>query len=514
MSNQLLQIPGKVTPAFSKEITGAKLTQYNHLRNAGVVNPQILDAMAIYFAEQKCNIEALIALYGGMANVNGNSIAPKGMMGSDYQRIVNNNIRQLENWEFAWRVQSVKHKLYLFTRDAQGTLTNGKLGVGGEEFYVYMNRDLVKTDEVFRCADGSSKFMVRSVEPTDRRIDGMREVKCRVRYMLTPGIVGDGLKATLVGKGYECERAHNLKPEASAHGSNGALTSGDWMRNSMSLVRTEWNMTGHAYHQKADPKWVLYTNEAGQSFPYWYNAWEEEAMRLLYEFRADIIWDGQKAVNPDGTYLKNDEGFEYISGDGILTQQSRKMRMPYTSLSNRLFDNLALTLFEDTQGLYTTKRWVIAGGPAFRVEFSNLMASVFTNTNAKPLYFEGAGGQGVRNNFISYETPLGEFIVYNADFLSTKYRPSLRGADGYRLNNNKAYILNISEMVGGKPNMMLLSQMGRTNVSGSVVGMANVGENGGVLTTTKDVAGKHYMTSVGVAVTSPNSIIELYKTAA
>lgn len=509
--NELLSIPGKITPAFQKDI-GIDQTEYNHLKYASAVHPEIIDALAVYYSETGNNIDALIALYGGLANQNGGIIPPRGMNHSDYSSLVNNTVKMLGNHEFAWRIQNSRHKLYKFTRSAQGNITNGRIGVNGEHFYVFVNRDIVATDDVFVVSSDYHQFMVLGVDQTGRVIDGMKEVRLRVRYMITPGIQNDGMPIDLVKAGEECQRVYNIKPERSEHGSNSSITSGDWMRNTMTTMRTQWSSSGNAYHTKNDSKWILYTDRNGKQFPYWYTLQQHEAFQLLFEQRSNFLFFGKKAVNPDGSFLKDERGREYFSGDGILAQNSRKLRIPYTSVSERLLDSLELTVHEDSLGRIEGKpRLAIWAAVGFRQEFSKILSRLFTNTNAEPLYYNEGGMQGVKSDFMVYNTSVAEFVVYCGDGLSSKWWPSRRDANGSRLNNNRAFIVNMSQMVGGVPNMMLLSQQGRTNVMGKIVGMAD--PNGGTLTTAADVIGEHYLTTAGVAVTSPNSIIDLYKTA-
>lgn len=511
MASELLSIPGKIQPAYAKDLK-IDATEYNHLKYAGIVHPEIIDALGVYYSEQGNNLDALIALYGGLASGQGGIIAPRGMSNQDYSNIVSKNVKMLSNHEFAWRIQSSRHKLYKFSRNPEGPIVNGKLGVNGAEFFVYLNRDVLATDDIFVLAGDYHQIMIRGVEQTGRIINGMHEVRCRVRYMITPGIVNDGCPIALVQEGMETQRIYNIKPERSEHGSNSSLTSGDWMKNTMTTMRSQWTSSGNAYHTPVDNKWVVYTDEKGNQYPYWYNAQQDEAFRLLFEARSNYTFFGKKAVNPDGTFLKDERGREYFSGDGILSQNSRKMRIPYTRVTERLLDSIELSIHEDSLGRIEGKpRLAVWASVGFRQEFSKLLSRLFTNTNAAPLYYNEGGMQGVKSDFMVYETTIAQFIVYCGDGLSSRWWPSQRDSNGSRLNNNRAYIINISDMVGGKPNMMLLSQKGRTNVMGKIVGMAE--PNGGTLTTAADVIGEHFLTTAGVAVTSPNSIIDLRKSA-
>jgi hypothetical protein len=58
--------------------------------------------------------------------------------------------------------------------------------------------------------------------------------------------------------------------------------------------------------------------------------------------------------------------------------------------------------------------------------------------------------------------------------------------------------------------MSLVSLAGRQNVIGTVNGMSNPG-NGGVLSSTADVEGKHMLNMCGVGVHNPNCIGEFRK---
>lgn len=511
MPNELLTIPGRVRRAHISEIPLTGTVDSNRLRNAALTQPEILNAMNIMFAEEKGGIDALIALFGGMTNGNEAGIAPRGMSMTDYSKVVASSVKMMNNHEFAWRTQSPTGKLYKFTRDYIGDMDYGKVGVNGKEFYLFIDNEVVSKDEVYMLADQYSQIMVLNCEPTGRYINGQREMKLRCRYMLNPSIVNDGCAPHLLMEGMESQRAYNLKPEASLHGSNTSLSTGDWQRGSMSTMRTEWNATGNAYHQP-DAQWIVYTDKNGKNFRYWYNALEEGMINTLSEFRSTFIWSGKKAVNPDGSWLRDERGMQYISGDGLWEQNSKKLRIPYAKFTDKILETLALTVFQDMKSQTVgVPKYIIAAPIGFRLEFSKLMASVF-KANPEPMYFETGGMQGVRNQFMCYHTTFGEFIIHEADYLSNSNQPSLYDSRGFRLANNRAFILNVSKMIGGQPNMMLVAQSGRTDVMGRIVGMANVAENGGNLTTPADVAGGHAMTTIGTAVMSSKSIIELYKT--
>lgn len=506
MPQQLLTIPGKITPGLTKEIVNQPMNQYNDLRNAMLVHPEVLDATAIHFAEQQGMISSLLAHFG-------NYYSPSSAMakGNQYYAMMQKQFKFIGNHEFAWRGAAPRGFVYQFTRDAEGVLdANGLLGTGGRDFFVYIDRKLVDQDDVFRLGDGETQIMaIRAPIGTDRLVDGRSEMKCRCRLMIENP--NQGLDPILVSKNMECERVYNIKPEASEHGSKIRVPFGDWFKNYMTTMRWEWNVTGHVAHSKTDTKWVVYTGNDGKIFPYWIPVLDYEMMMTAQESCENFLWNGKKAINPDGSFLRDGRGREYISGDGAYTQCNKKLRFPYNNLTVDFVESAMETFKMDSINIVDRPRYVIKGGVKFRVQFDKMLRQIF-NADPEVFYFYENGVQKVKSNFTVLETPLGEFYLESADYLDSKYHPSFRDEFGNRYQSYRGFIVNISQFTGGRKMMQLVSRAGRQHVTGEIVGMSNVGNrSSSTLTTTADVQGKHLLKELGIAVMNPNCLGEFYK---
>ena len=499
---QILSVPGKIYPGQSEELVNFPMTDYNDLRKVMAVKPHIMDAVSVLFAEQSGMLSEILAYTGGMYSPGMSAAAKKRGNGSKYSAM-EKSINFIGNHEYAWRIKNPKGYVYKFTRDAEAP-AGQQLGSEGSEFYVYVNRQPVEMDDVFELADGETHIMVVA-PPTWTGTDW--KLRCR----LNASFRGQVVPSFLVSKGTEACLAYNFKPEASEHGSKVRVSFGSWMKNFMTTMRWEWNMTGHAAHTKTDVSWFVYTDETtGKMEPYWMPVWDYEMMRAAQRATEHFLWNGKKAVNPDGSFLADRRGRLYFSGDGAYTQCSKKLRVAYNELNLDHIEEMQKNIKLDSLETVGTPELVVLGGLEFRRQFDRLMRNIFKLEPS--VFFHAQNGEmGVKSNFRFYETGVfGRIYILDGDFLDSKYNASLYDDTGTRIQSYRGIIVNVSKLQGGQQNMTLVSRAGRTNVIGEVKGMSNPGA-GNVLTTTADIQGKHLLKEIGIAVHNPYCMGEFYK---
>lgn len=490
-----MNVPGKIYPGVSEELTNMKMTEYNDLRNIMSAKPEILGAYSILHREQSGMITEILH-HLNCEYTPGSSKPGTARM--------EKNIKLIGNHEYAWKLQNPAGYTYRFTRPAEGPGHETGLGVDGTEFFVYVDRAPVDQDDVFELADNNTHIFV--VTPPAQQPEG--DFKLRVKLLAE--FSEQTVKPFLLAKGMETCYAYNIKAEASEHGSRVRTSFGSWMKNYMTTMRFEWDMTGHAAHTRNDSQWLVYTNpETKKLEPYWMPIWDYQ-MGLLAERSVNhFLFNGKKAQTPEGRWMADRRGKLYYSGDGLYTQCSRKMRIAYNNLGEHHIEAMMKALKLDSIEIVGKPKYIVLAGLEFRLMFDKLFRNIF-KVEPHPLFHATNGQMGFKSNFVSYSSPLGEFYVLDADFFDSKYNASYTDDLGSRLSSYRAIVVNVSELIGGQKACMLVSRAGRQNVTGRVAGMSNPGPDG-VLTTTADIEGKHLLKEIGIASLNPYILGEFYK---
>lgn len=496
MSN-ILSVPGKIYPGFAPELTNQKATEYNDLRHVMAVKPEILEATSVLFAEQYGVISEIMTYLDAR-------YSPGMAAKSNKYRRMEANIKLIGNHEYAWRLQNPSGFVYQFTRAAEGPGSETGLGVDGTDFIVYLNRLPLDQDDVIELADNNTHIMLVA-PPEATELD----YKCRVR--LLPEFPEQVIPPFLLDKGKEACYAYNIKPEASEHGSKVRTSFGAWMSNYMTTMRFEWNMTGTAAHTKNNVQWLVYTNpQTSKLESYWMPIWDYQMMAKAQRSTEHFLFNGKKAVNPNGKWMADRRGKLYFSGDGLYTQCSKKLRIGYNELVENDLETMMKTLKLDSLEIVGKPQYICLGGLEFRLQFDKLLRRTF-NVEPHVLFHADSDGMKLKSNFVKYEIgPLGEFYCLQGDFFDSKYLASYYDNLGVRMASYRGIVINVSELVGGQKAAMLVSREGRQNVVGRVAGMSNPGPDG-VLSTTLDAEGKHLLKEIGIAAFNPYCLGEFYK---
>jgi len=518
--NDPTAIPNRISPGMPDELLNQPMNMYNDLRNVLMFKPHILDAVGKHFTEGTGLVSEL--LY----HTKSNSTTVLGDDGQKYtagnDRIAK-NIEIIGNHEFAWRIAAPRNWLYRIQETVAVDPGTGQVGKGGAPFYLTLSKQLGDQDDVIMLADGNTQVIVDA--PPVMLTGG--NMRVRVKLLVKKGGQNAHIPTYLVTAGAECKTIYNMKPEASEHGSKTRIPFGDWAKNYMTTQRWEWNLTGLAAHSKVDPsavKQLAYFNgKKNQLEKYWIPVLDYEMMRQSYmQIDNQLFW-GKKNINPDGSFRKDQKGRIYFSGDGIYHQINRRLKRQYNRMTSfRMFDDMLRSLRYDSSS--TTHRkpvLMVIAGSEFRMQFDRLIRNEF-KLSPEVLFFDGKGGyqsgpakkygdvRGIRSNFNYYETPNGIFLVSQCHYFDSRQLPTLYDTGGIPEQSYRGIIVNITPTIGGQDVMSLVSLAGRQNVIGTVNGMSNPG-NGGVLSSTADVEGKHMLNMCGVGVHNPNCIGEFRK---
>lgn len=507
-------VPGRVIVGNPKDLTNFRMIDLNDLRNASLIKPDILPNMQKHFATQTGMITELLSYMNSTYDKNVAKFKEKnyGMA----QPAWNKNFKMLGTREFAWMTPAPDGFVYRVTT-APTLAGDGTVGRNGAEFIFSVNKQLGTKDDVWLLKDGTTQIILTGFpEPMS---DGTLRV--RARMLAAPGMHSSAIPGYLLEKNSEIGPSYNLKPEASEHGSHTRVSFGEWHKGHMSTMRWEWNITGHAAHQKVnkDRIAIMMMNERGNVETYWTEVWRYNMMKMAYQQQDNQMFWGLAYTDDEGRFIKDPQGYRYYSGLGLYHQANRRMKREYTKLNDfTLIDDIQTGLYHDALEAGTDVVTLVCGGIEFRKDFDKLIRNEFKGA-PEVLYWDGKGnyqiGQGsgsqtmgLKSNFTYYETPVGKFIVSGCNYFDRKSHPTDYTTEGRREQSYRGILMNISKMTGGEDMMTMVTLAGRQNVMGKVHGMSNPGP-GGALTTVRDVEGEHLLHEQGVALRNPNCMAEL-----
>lgn len=511
-------IPGRILPGLPPGVTNQKMTELNDLIRVGATRPHILDAVAKHFAERKGMLSELLMYMGKSYNPATAYEKKKKGQATMRDNILARNIRLVDNHEIAWRIKAPTGFVYKIVETVPADV-NGYVGAGGAEFYLRLNRQLGDMDDVIVFNDQTSQAKITA--PPVFEAGGTMKVRCRMLWLQEQSQYVDnfGIPADRLVKGAECMISHNIKPEASEHGSKTQMFFGDWAHNWMTTQRYEWNMTGHAVHNQNNKKWMTYIGYDGTMESYWVNEWHYLMMERLYETRENMLWNGKPYLDKNGNFERDLKGRTYWSGTGIYHQANRRLKREYNKLTIYMLEDMMKDLTVD--GTYQKPTILVLPGMEFRSEFGRLLRREFKYSPEVMFYTEaglrGQGGMapgsmGLKSNFTYLETELGIFVISNCSYFDNRWMPKRQLQDGSSEQSHRAIMVNLGDQLGTETfndTIVLTSMAGRQSVIGKVQGMSR--PNGGVLTTTADIEGEHILDMAGAALLNPNCMAEFRK---
>lgn len=511
-------IPGRIIPGLPPGITNQKMTEYNDLVRIGATKPHILDAVAKHFAERTGMLSEILMHLGKSYNPGTASEKKKKGVATMRDNLLAKNIQLIDNHEFAWRIQAPKGFVYkvVETVPADG---NGYVGAGGAEFYLRLNRQLGDMDDIILFNDQTTQAKI--VAPPIFEVGGTMKVRCRMLWLKEQSqyVSSFGIPANMLIKGAECMISHNMKPEASEHGSKTQLFFGDWAHQYMTTQRYEWNITGLAANTKNNTKWMTYIGYDGEMASYWVNQWHYQMMERLAETRENMLWHGKPYLDEQGNFMRDLKGRTYWSGTGVYHQANRRLKREYNKMTIYMLEDMMKDLNVD--GTYQKPVIFCMAGMNARSEFGRLLRREFKYSPEVMFYTESGmmgkngmapGTMGLKSNFTYLETEIGIFCICPTSYFDNRWMPKRNLADGSSEQSHRMIMINLGDQLGVdsfNDTIVLTSMAGRQSVMGKVQGMSR--PNGGILTTTADVEGEHVLDCCGAALLNPNCIAEFRK---
>jgi len=509
-------IPNRIVPGLPQNFTNQTMTTHNDLDRVMLAKPQILEAYVRHQLESTGMLSEIIAHFGNN-NIMGfaNGAAYSGRNGEMSGELIGKNMKVLDHYQYTWRGKAPDGFVYKLTRAVNNTAVTT---LGGIEFVVYLNKDLVSPNDVFLLADQKTNLKVVRVNQS-----GANPNECAVTMRLLTSFQGAGeyVQQKLLDKGAELTRAYNQQSSKSSFGSRTQVKFGEWYTNYLSTIRYEWDMTGMASNMKiqADQvKWLVYTDENGLQYPYYTNVLQYNMMREMLKGIDNMLFIGKRDITPDGKFRRDEKGFEFVSGDGLYYQSQSRYRRSYTVFNEYMIEDVLNKASEDNNGENPTL--LCMGGRTFRTNFDRLMRNAF-RANPRDLFWSGTkavdgleglnGAMGFKSNFKVYATAAGTFVVGETNYFDRKSNAKLMLSDGTDYNSNRAIIVNMGQNIYGQNYELPFQLVTMKNSWMRRAKQATIADTVNGYGAPEDVVSEHLMCRAGIAAYNPNSIMEFYK---
>lgn len=512
-------IPNRIVSGNTREFSAHKMITETELGYNMLTKPHLLEAYVRHHTETSGLVSEILTHLGSnsvMDVATGTGYNSKTTDGID--RGIANRLNVINNYEFVWRGQAPKGEVGRFTRD----FANAALATrGGAVFEHYGSYHQVSVDDILLLADQRTQVKVLAVTNVNGTTGQGSEYKYTLR-LLTGGPNGASsyVAPILLKKNAEFVVNWNQKSATSSHGSKVHLRFGDWYRNWLTTMRMEWNSNGLAMRlgiDESQKKWLVFTDNAGNQYPYWVDAIRYETDKQMMKYLDNMLFFGQKDQNANGEWMKDSDGYDFISGDGIYHQSNKRLQRTYNNVNEALIESMFQTARTDNDGVKPTL--LVLGGFDFEIKISKFLRNYF-NAAPEVMYWQNQemtgqsalmnGVQGVKTNFKILSTEMGTFVVGGTNIFDSKSAPKLIGADGKNWNSSRAFVLNVTDNIAGArgPAFEMVT-LKDSFYKGKLNGMA-APENG-IISTPQDVTGEHTLIRAGIAVHNPNMLMELSK---
>ena len=401
-----------------------------------------------------------LSLYERNTTMFSSLLARKGLTASAlYGDMSGKNYRMVGNRILEWSIKAPNmHKGTIISHDGGSTP-----GINGAHWNIVTNVDKFAPNMVLGLVDNRTMLFVHSRTQTAQNT-WTYEVSLKYNK---PGAF---VEPTLLTAGKEIGMSHSNYPEVSQDAFE--VHSGmEWHRQYMTIQRVKYTMSGSARATRT------IIEHLGQM------TWETQAniemMENWFRMQEEGYLLGRATVDGNGNvYLRDLDGREVISGDGLIAQGDASLKFHYNRLTAADLKNVLYNM----AGLQTSDGMMeiaMLCGREFAWNFSDLMASTF-NANPEPLYeVRPDGSRGVKTAFTFYEPYDGVriFTLQHPSF-DNPYKP-VEFINGRNPNSNRAIFVNLGNTVGAQPNVELVAlgngSENRAMVMRGVPGMAGPG---------------------------------------
>jgi hypothetical protein len=236
--------------------------------------------------------------------------------------------------------------------------------------------------------------------------------------------------------------------------------------------------------------------------------WVDHAQLKMLEraamYRERQILNGKSTVTPDDkVILRTVEGFEVMSGDGILNQGDGAWRLPYNVMTTRTIDNIMenISIYSSSWG---TEVAVICGMQWYK-DFARLMKNE-AGIDPKTVEMEGMK-KGINLDYEYYKFGGVKIIPTVVPWFDSPMRATSYGTDGTRNTSHNAIFVSLGDVEINQPAIELLALGKRSWLEGEVNGI----NKGGDMANSVDGRHHHILWETGAAMMDVNGIAEMYR---
>lgn len=462
----------RLLPGTPPDIAGESITSYSLTRNA-IANPDRLPIVWQLFNDDVAPISALLGIKGLYTK----GLRDNSTMGG-YRVVKSNHVMfPIKNTD--------RRKLY-FVADSQGRTyvddansSTGKIGYGKAPFYIFLNSNWARPNEIIELSDNTTQLFIYS-EEEPVYVDGCY----RYEVKLHSNSYEDYIDAELLEAGSEAGVGMTAYEHDFSETGSEKYTFDTWGHAYMTLQRVKMSISGTAEAMGTSKEWYAYQTARGQSYPTYVDYAEKEMLRRIAEYHEYQIIFGKGSVDIDGNVvLHNKRGREIMTGDGILNQGEGAYEYPMNGEWTLKFLESMMMDIDIRSGEDGLKEVVFGMGLQSLNSFNRMMRKenfVTQNNNV-----EGTGAsKGVINTYGFYEMNNVRVIPKHIRWMDDPGRPSKWLSDGTRKSSWDAIAIPLGKTPGGD-RMIELTQL-RPMVQGTVNGMNKGGD--GMATS---VDGKH-----------------------
>lgn len=471
----------RILPGAPKEFSNETPTS-KHMAKYLISFPEMLPHVTTLFEKSDTAFTSLLARRN-MISAKINIADPA----SSKYRIVGNR-------KVTWQVKGYPDRKARVIQAATCDAYPSELGKNQTVIDLYLDTNWFSPRDILELADNQTQlYIFDSALP--------QEVQAGIfkyRVKVNTNVQTDYVPAALLAIGMEVSISHTQFEEMSETAYE-KYTFNESAYTHMTIQRLKWSISGTADEYKPSAIWVEHNG-----VKMWTDMAQLEMLQRAARYRERQILFGKSTVTSDDKIImKTSEGFDVMSGDGIMNQGDGAWRLPYNVLSTRVIDNILenISIYSSNWG----SEVAVACGRAFYNNFARLMKD---QAGIDPKVVEGTGGaKGINLDYAYYEMGGIKLIPTVIPWFDSPMRATTYGADGTRNSANNAIFLSLGDISIGNPAIELLALGKRGWLEGEVNGI----NKGGDMANSVDGKHHHVLWETGAALMDINGIAELYK---
>jgi hypothetical protein len=461
-------LPGQPTHIANHSIDSLSL-----MRNA-VSNPDVLPTVFELFKDEYTPLTTLLNVKGmktkGLYD---------GFSGANYKVVKSNVVQYLIKHSDRVKLHFAKGPGGVtFECDAYPTQPGRNQSI----VYCYFDTNWAGPKEVIELNDNETKIYIIDDQPPVEVGGAWRHmvkiVTSTNESFINPELMEENSEASVVHTMYE----HDFSETG-----NEKYTFDSYGQASMTLQRLKYSYSGTAEHLAVDKYWTMHKGHAS-----WLTYAEKTMMERAAKYHEYATIFGKGTVATDGTVLMKDkQGREILSGDGIIYQGDGAYEYPYNTWTMKFLEAIMEDADLRAGSNGKLELAVIAGQKAIN-GFSKLMReSGFVTQNNNVV--GDAETKGVNNDYDYYEFGGVRIIPKRWRWFDSEERPHKELSDGTRKGSWDAIFVPLGKTSSGD-NQIELVQL-RPPKSGAVHG---INKGGSEMSNSVDGSHHHFLFQSGV----------------